>query len=191
MNTTNLFVELIVIGVGTSIWIILFVFSLFGFAWVPIDNLSAIIAAIPIIAVIYVLGIISDRIADIIFGWIWVDDLRKLYFDDRQDYYNSRRIILTQSERLSELLEYGRSRMRICRGWTLNLVLIALTLNAFVWTNFSDSSFASPISVFGSISLLVLAFGAWFAWRDLTQNEYRKIKEQAEFIVRPDTEGDK
>ena len=188
MSTTNLFVELIVIGVGAFIWLILLVFSMFGYAWVPMDSLQSIGASIPILAVVYVSGIISDRVADTVFEWIWSDDLRKPYFQDRREYYNARRIILTRSERLSDLLEYGRSRLRICRGWAFNSILIAICLNTFVWTKFSDKSFATSISVFGSISILVFALGAWFAWRKLTQNEYRKIKEQAEFITSPDSE---
>lgn len=191
MNTTNLFVELIVIGVGAIIWLILFVFSVFGYAWVPTDYLLSSFAAIPILAVVYVLGIISDRVADTVFDWIWSDNLQKPYFKGRPEYYNARRIILTRSERLSDLLEYGRSRLRICRGWAFNSILIIISLNTFIWANFSNSSFAISISVFGSISLLVIAFGAWFAWRNLTKNEYRKIKEQAEFIDGIDDEDGK
>jgi hypothetical protein len=183
MSTTNLFVELIVIGVGASIWLILFIFSMFGYGWVPIERLLSPFAAVPILAVVYVLGIISDRIADAVFEWIWSDDLRESYFQDRQEYYDARRLILTRSERLSDLLEYGRSRLRICRGWAFNLILITVSLNTFLWTSFSDKSFVWPTSIFGSISLLVFALGAWFAWRKLAHNEYRKIKEQSEFIA--------
>ena len=49
MNTTILFVELIVIGVSAIIWPILLVFSIFGYAWVPVVGLQSAIAAIPII----------------------------------------------------------------------------------------------------------------------------------------------
>jgi len=185
MSTTNLFVELIVIGVGAVTWLLLFVFSLFGYAWVPTEYVLSAIAAIPALAVVYVLGIISDRLADALFGLIWSDDLINPYFKDRKEYYNARRIILTRSERLSDLLEYGRSRLRICRGWAFNSILISIGLNFFIWTNFSGSSFTLTVSVFGTIFLLLIALGAWFAWRNLTQNEYRKIKEQAAFIADP------
>lgn len=188
MNTTNLFVELIVIGVGAVIWLLLFVFSIFGYGWVPVDDLQSAIAAVPLIAVIYVLGIVSDRLADTVFEWIWMDDLRDPFFPNRKKYYNARRTILIHSERLSDLLEYGRSRMRICRGWAFNSVIIAISLNTFVWTKFGDQQLACPVSIYGSIFLLFLGWGAWFAWRRLAQNEYRKIKEQAEFIASPNSD---
>jgi len=183
MNTTNLFVELIVIGVGAFMWLVLFVLSVFGFAWVPLERLLSPAATIPILAVIYVLGIISDRIADTVFEWLWSDDLRGYHFKDRREYYNARRLVLTHSERLSDLLEYGRSRLRICRGWAFNLMVVTIGLNTFLWTHLSDKPCAWSISVFGSISFLLFALTAWFAWRKLILSEYRKINEQAEFII--------
>lgn len=188
MNTTNLFVELIVIGVGAFIWLILMVFSIFGFAWLPTAALLSPVMTIPILAVIYVLGIISDRIADAVFESIWSDDLLGSYYKDHKEYYHHRRIILTRSERLSDLLEYGRSRLRICRGWAFNSVMIAISLNMFLWIQLGDASFARAILIFGTIFLLLFSFAAWFAWRKLVLNEYRKIKEQAEFIVGPESE---
>ena len=190
MSTTNLFVELIVIGVGAFIWLVLFIFSVFGYTWVPIDLLLSPPAAVGILAVIYVLGIISDRIADTVFDWIWSDDLRGPYFQDRGEYYNARRLILIRSERLSDLLEYGRSRLRICRGWAFNSILIAISLNTFLWMNLSDKSSIWSISIFSSISLLVFALAAWFAWQKLVKTEYRKIKEQAEVFAPRESEED-
>jgi hypothetical protein len=191
MSTTNLFVELIVIGVSAFTWFVLTIFSAFGYAWVPKDLLFSPSAAVPILAVIYVLGIISDRIADTVFHWIWSDDLRESYFQNRVEYYNARGLILTRSERLSDLLEYGRSRLRICRGWAFNLILIAISFNTFLWMNLSDKSTTWPISIFGSLSLLVFAFAAWFAWQKLVKTEYRKTKEQAEFFAQLESEEHK
>ena len=189
MNTTNLFVELIVIGVGAFIWLVMFLLSIFGYAWLPMEYLLSPAVAIPILAVIYLLGIISDRIADAIFESIWSENLLKSYFKDRGEYYNGRRIILIQSERLSDLLEYGRSRLRICRGWAFNSIMIAISLNSFLWIQLSDKPFIWPVSIYGSISLLLFSYAAWFAWQKLVLNEYRKIKEQAEFIVGQNSNG--
>jgi len=183
MSTTNLFVELMVIGVGGSVWLVLIVFSVFGYAWVRIDHLLSPYAAVPILAVIYVLGIVSDRIADAIFEWMWSEDMRESYFRDRTEYYKARKLILTGSERVSDLLEYGRSRLRICRGWAFHSILIAIGLNTFLWTRLSNRPSTWSISIFGSFSLLVFALAAWFAWRKLAHSEYRKIREQVDFVV--------
>jgi hypothetical protein len=183
MSTSNLFVELIVIGVGAFIWILLFTLSLFGVDWIPVEQIFSYVAAIPILAIIYVLGIISDRVADAVFEWLWSDDLRGAFFTDRKEYYNSRRIILTRSQRLSDLLEYGRSRLRICRGWTFNSILILISYNTFLFTQLSGQKYVLSLSIFGSLFILLIVVGAWFSWRNLVLSEYLKIKEQAEYVA--------
>ena len=183
MNTTNLFVELIVIRVGTAAWLFLLVLSVFGYGWVQADQLLSPFSAIPILAVVYVLGIITDRVADTVFERFWINDLRDRYFADKGDYYNARRLILTQSENLSDLLEYGRSRLRICRGWAVNAILILVSLNPFLWLRFEDSHLGLSISIFASLLLVLFAVAAWFSWYKLTSSEYRKVKEQAKFLA--------
>ncbi len=183
MGTTNLFVELVVIGVGALTWLVLLVFSVFGWEWVPTEKVFSTVALVPLLSLIYILGIVSDRIADSLFERFWNVRLRKRRFPDIHDYYAARRQILTGSDRLSELLEYGRSRMRICRGWVLNATLIAVTLNLFVWTRLIQSRFALPLSLFGTITALLFALGSWYTWKGLSETEYRKVKEQSVFLV--------
>ena len=184
MNTTNLFVELIVIGAGVFIWVVLLVFSFVGFNLESIDNTLLLGSAIPVMALIYVSGIISDRFADNIFGKLWGDALRTRYFNSNGDYYNARRNILTNSESLSELLEYGRSRLRICRGWSINALLIGLALNLFIWRQGETLPQAFEISLIGTCVCLALSIGSWYSWRNLTEVEYRKIKDQSEYLSR-------
>ena len=67
MGTTNLVVELMVIGVGAVAALILTGLTGFGTHWVPVDALLAIQTAIPMLAITYVLGVLTDRLADEIF----------------------------------------------------------------------------------------------------------------------------
>jgi len=52
----------------------------------------------------------------------------------------------------------------------------------------NDKPSVWSFSILGSISLLVFALAAWFAWKKLVQNEYRKIKEQAEVLASHESE---
>ncbi|HVF86841.1 MAG TPA: hypothetical protein VM866_04595 [Pyrinomonadaceae bacterium] len=183
MSTTNLFVELIVIGVGALAWVVLLVLSVAGWQWVPIEKVFSTGALVPLLSIVYVLGIVSDRIADSVFESLWNDKLRRKRFPDVDDYHAARRHILTRSERLSDLLEYGRSRLRICRGWTLNSMLIATSLNVFLWTRLPDSSLTPSLSLFGTIAFLTFAAASWYTWRKLTATEYRKVQEQAAYLI--------
>jgi len=183
MSTTNLFVELVVIGVGVLAWVALVVISVFGYSWIPTDTELLLGSAVPILAIVYVFGIIWDRLADYVFDQFWVEDLRSAFFADRATYYDARRIILTQSPALSELLEYGRSRLRICRGWSLNAIVIAIALNILIWTRFSDREDAIRLSVVGTFLFVALAIGSWLAWKRLESTGYRKIKDQSAFLA--------
>jgi len=185
MSTTNLFVELIVIGVGALAWFVLAILSIFGYEWLlalPADKSAALFAAIPLLAFTYLLGIITDRLSDGLFEKLWTDDLRNDYFDERVDYYNARRIVLTKSERLAELLEYGRSRLRICRGWAFNAILIVLALNLFIWLRLPETAPRLALTIAGSIIFLLIAWSCQYAWKKLSHSEYRKVKEQAAFM---------
>ena len=67
MNTTNLFVEVIVSGVGAAIWVCLLVLLLFDVDLSALVALSAMpVLAIPALAVVYLLGILTDRLSDVL-----------------------------------------------------------------------------------------------------------------------------
>jgi len=182
MNTTSLFVELIVIGAGVGIWLILLLVAVFDFGWLTFSYPELLGSAIPALAVIYVFGIIWDRLADRLFELLWADPLRQSHFKKLENYYEARRIILTRSAALSELLEYGRSRLRICRGWTLNALMIGISLNILAWSRLAGSAEVWWLSLAGSTACLALAAGSWYAWWSLSKAEYRKIKEQSAYL---------
>ena len=187
MNTTNLFVELIVIGVGAVIWVLLLALSVFGYPGFSLNPDLWPIFLMPFLAITYLLGIITDRVADSLIEYIWNDDLRDSYFENREQYYNARRIIFLKSEKMTDLLEYGRSRLRICRGWVFNGLAIAGSLLVFKHNWTSD---VSDIVYFGcglSLSLSVLSF---YSWRMLTKVEYKKIREQSAFLLNQNIDKD-
>lgn len=182
MSTTDLFVELIIIGMGSAIWIFLLIASIFGFSWIDSNKLFSLPALIPFLSLTYVVGIIVDRIADTLFERIWSKKLFGKYYKNKDDFHNDRRIIYIHEGRLADLLEYGRSRLRICRGWVLNSVLIFLALNLFAWAKVPDFNLKIQVSIFGSFFCIFLACGTWFSWYKLTLNDFRRVKEQADFL---------
>lgn len=183
MTTTSLFVELVVIGASASAWLLFLSLSIFGYRWITLADVLTLPVLIALIPLIYVLGIVTDRIADALFDRLWEDRLRKKWFSSRGAYYTARSQILVRGERLSDMLEYGRSRLRICRGIALNLVLTIVFLNLFIWTRLSSATLAPKLSLFATLALLTLVLACWYAWRSISISEYRKIKEQSTFLV--------
>ncbi len=102
MSTTDLFVELIIIGIGGAIWLCLLIFGAFGYDWVPLDETFALTALIPFLSVAYVLGIIIDRVADAIFERLWVPSLLEKVYGKDKGYLNDRRLIYVHPGRLGD-----------------------------------------------------------------------------------------
>jgi hypothetical protein len=182
MSTTELFVELIVVGVGASIWIVLLVLTLFGLSWHDLNTAFSLPALLPALSVTYVLGIVVDRVADSVFEILWGQALFKRFYNSKTDYYNDRRLIYSQATRLVDLLEYGRSRLRICRGWTLNALITLLVLNIFALSRLNPWQLKAMVCTSGTLALALLAYGTWFSWYKINANDLRKVKEQAEYL---------
>ncbi|MFK8184267.1 MAG: hypothetical protein AB8B99_12910 [Phormidesmis sp.] len=182
MSTTDLFVEIIVIGVGATIWIVLLALSVFGYSWVPSGQVFSFASLLPILAITYVLGIVTDRVADTLFDKLWKPSLAQQFYQKDGDDYDDRRYIYLRSEQLASLLEYGRSRLRICRGWTLNSALILVSLNIFIQQQLSSPAIKRTAFLFSNLFLLLLTYCLWFSWRQLTLADYRKVKRQSAWL---------
>jgi hypothetical protein len=180
MATTALFVELIVIGIGAAAWLGLTVIGIFGYSWVTFGEFSSIAALAPLLGVVYVLGIIVDRVADQAF-----DPLAKRlvlrWFSDKDQYYADFNLVYIESPTRT-LVEYTKSRIRICRAWVINCIASAVALNVFVWSQLPDSFPRGKVAVICSIGLLTVSVGAFRAWYQLSDDGYRRLAQQAQLL---------
>lgn len=180
MNTTNLFVELLVIGLGPVVAIAMLVDVALGpsaaSTIVPLDGAASIAILLPALGLMYVVGIITDRFADRMLSR-WSKKIRRSYFDTDDEYHLARRTIIVTSDVMYGLRQYGRSRMRIARGWTLNGVLLLLVAN--VWLAAEDQAFGVTWVANGTVLFLLL--GSLYSWRSLAHSEYEKIRGGAAF----------
>ena len=62
-------------------------------------------------------------------------------------------------------------------------MLIAISLNVFLWTRIADRPSTPGLSLFGTVALLSFAAASWYTWRKLTATEYRKVQEQAAYLL--------
>ncbi len=186
MATTNLFVELLVIGVGAACWVGLLILAAFGIEFTQSEVLNAYPVLLGLLAIAYLLGIITDRIADFVFDKCFSKSLHAQFFDEKREYQDARRLILDSSERLAEMHEYGRTRLRICRGWSLNGLLIAVCLNVFLQTQCLETAWFFDATRWGTAGCLLLSLTSYWSWRQLSLTEYLKIREHAEFVRQRD-----
>lgn len=180
MNTTNLFVELIVIGVGAAAAIVLTIFAVFGVEWVPTTKLASVAVIAPGASIVYLLGIVTDRIADRAFSPV-ASSIRKSVFPD-QEAYNAARSKVYEESPFLNLFEYTRSRLRIVRGWTLNTLLIAPAFNAFVLVQLSQELPSVKIAIVGDVVLAAILIGCAFSWWALYEAQVGAIKSHQLFL---------
>jgi hypothetical protein len=180
MNTTSLFVELVIIGVGGACWLALAVLSVFGYDWVPTGKIDALPAILAVLAPVYVLGIVIDRLGGFLFQG-WDRRLRQKHFPKAGDYQRARTVVFDQSQSLREWFQYSRSRLRICRGWTVNALLCLLTANLFIWSALPLDAPRLALSLWGTIGFGLLALGVGSAWRRLAEGEYKRLWDEYGF----------
>ena len=131
MNSTSILAEILVIGIGGLLGLILIILSLLGikidteFLQFVKDNASLIIViGTPIT---YLIGILIDRLADFCFETRVEDKIKDEVFKNKGfTFSKAQAVVYTKSVELSKVIEYIRSRKRICRGWNINLLLITI-----------------------------------------------------------------
>jgi hypothetical protein len=180
LQTTNLFVELVVIGIGGALWLGLTVLTIFGYSWVPIEELTSLPGLIPALAVIYLLGILIDRVADGVFEPV-TKRLASQVFPSHDEYERARNLVYA-SEALRNLAEYSRSRMRICRGWILNSALTAVSLNAFIWVVLPRDLPRLRLTMVGTLILLFIGSTALYSWHQLLATYYKRMAQQSSIL---------
>jgi hypothetical protein len=169
MNTSILFIELIIIGMQTFVWIFLLVFMQVDSSIIIklLDNIGGEIFVIFIIPTCYTLGVFTDRIADTIFSK-WNQKLKDKIIPNPNPNIGSMRYIVTEkNESLNRFLDYTRSRIRIARASSINFPISTI---CFIVLGVSKKYFY----FFSGISIVSISIGiffsilAIFSWKNVT-----------------------
>jgi len=175
MKTTSLFVEIVVIGLGGFTWVVLILFSIFGYDEAKLSLVNSLPTAITTLAFIYVLGIIIDRIADNLYQDIILNKIiKKSQIKTKKEYHKLRALVIDKHEQWAERIAYSRSRQRILRSWILNFILLIICGNIFIWTQLSKQQITTSIVM--TLILFFLIVGSYFALYDLSKNEVEKLE---------------
>lgn len=182
MGMTNVFVELVIIGIGASIWIIEGFLILWGDVLsVPkIGEEYIVILSIPIIAIVYVIGIVLDRISDFSAMKLWGNKCRNKVFGDEKTYYEAITFLEMKSERITLKLEYAKSRIRILRGWLFQLPIIQLFTTILLIKSQNTIKTQDLIFINVVFSFIICLF--LFAWIKTQETTFNAIKNQYSII---------
>jgi hypothetical protein len=181
MAASGRIVELLVIGFSGLAWILLLLLSVFGYD-INIDLTDTVIGVLPALYLIYVVGIVTDRIADVIFEKIWTENFEKDLFKSPSDYQGASAKMMLSSDRLADIIESIRSRIRICRGCAFNSLMTIICFNVFIWARIMGTGGALKIALFGNVFLTLLCVGLWFSWKRLILAHYAQIRDQSKHL---------
>ncbi|OWY25261.1 hypothetical protein C7N43_29405 [Sphingobacteriales bacterium UPWRP_1] len=173
MKTTDLFVELVVIGMGLFINLLLLCVLLFGYDWLQYDVIPAA-SLLPVIAVIYVLGIVFDRCSDN-FTRNTDSKIRTSYFSDSKEFLLARDNAFDASDSIKSLHDYNRSRMRICRSWFIYWGMMAILAPVAAWLRMPDVYAKKGLMLCSFLLFALLAFVTRYAWVSLTHGYYSRL----------------
>ena len=187
MSITTLYAELVVVGTGALLFVLLSVYAFFGASWVPAvsaDSAGKVIALVPVLSVIYLLGIIVANVTHIILQKreerLRINALAKINMDvPGEKKYEQLRTELYMSPNAQNFVhdfEFRRSKVRICRGWCLNCVLLIVALLAC----FGNGRTSLQVTIFGCVALAFLAAGAFVSWYTATTTELQWMQSFAQ-----------
>jgi len=176
MATTTLFFELLVIGVQSSIGIVLLLLlfvdrpTLISFLQAAQPWANAI--AIVLIGVLYSIGLIVDRICDAFFiiakPWVYTRPRAALtrvpWISKRIQEANAddKILVLVREEKTVQYLEYIRSRLRVVRATFLNVLFIAVDLTVAVErTRWPRRASLIVGTWFVTVAISAVTFFAW------------------------------
>jgi len=149
MKTTSIYIELIVIGMQTLLWILILLFNIIGFETISrihFDGSSPILLLV-FLATCYILGILFDRFAD--HFYISREEERRL----KSEITSQSSLLIWERAGHKDYLDYIRSRIRIIRATVLNFVPIIISLELTICRNIGNPTMRMLSAVF------VLAIG--------------------------------
>jgi len=138
MSTTTVFVELLIIGLESLVWLALLISSLFGLDWVPTIvstfEKADVFATIAVIGLAYIVGIVVDEICDSLIE-PWAKRIRdSVQNDTKLKMWDIQAYVFSHSEVATSQLGYMRSRLRILRSSIFNIILVVVFALVFLWT---------------------------------------------------------
>lgn len=123
MDTTELYVEYIIIGIETLCWVCLLCFFVIGNEFVNIFKycISNIVPSIIMLGICYVLGLVTDGIADKIL------DKRKMDIKDHYPIKAKTSLVVWEKYNQTAYAKFTLSKIRILRATTINSIIINIS----------------------------------------------------------------
>jgi hypothetical protein len=191
--TTAIIAEILIVGLEATAWLTLLVLTVFGSNWVEAGALSdfGALTTIGVLAAAYVLGILVERAADSVFGYLrstgagnWLNRRFGKSTPEPPKFATMRLVVLRQGGALAAFIEYQRSRLRVVRGTALNFAIGAPVVFAFLWRN------AEAWQAFAAAGFLVAGVAVSVPVAERIRTAYMERLVDAYPLLVPEDEGE-
>lgn len=168
MQTTKLYVEFIIIGMETLVWIMLLILLILGKSvlWFFDYCIQNFLTSIFMIGTCYILGLLTDRVAD------ELADKKKNEIKREFPIEASTSLLVWEKVKQDTFAAFTLSRIRILRSTALNFSLMGIVGMLVCF-------FTYHRLMIGGLSLIFFESIAFISWRSHTNllvNYYRKTK---------------
>lgn len=123
METTQLYIELIIIGLETFSWISVCTINIIGNK--VVDTISNILnsfsSSLLLIGILYIIGILMDRLADMVF------QKRENNIREASGLKAKSTFLVWKEYDTQKYSDYSRSKIRVLRASVINMPLITLS----------------------------------------------------------------
>jgi len=176
LSTTELFVEHIISGILSVVWLMSFVFCLTGVdpGFFPALQEYWPFFALVITAIAYPIGIIVDTVADILLAR--QNGKIRAKYNLPESFTILEMINKWKDDNLKSYFTYNRFKTRVARSSMINFLMIAIGGSTFVWCQGDsiDIVQTEKISIIILMVFLVLALSAYLLWRQIGNDVYEK-----------------
>ncbi|MBX2803959.1 MAG: hypothetical protein KTR31_40155 [Myxococcales bacterium] len=184
MSTTSLFAEILIIGAGAALAACVWIWTILGGG--PLPSLGEDAGAVGLAALpfVYFLGVLVDRWGDVLFTPVDALLGRRVYRAAsvaafHAVYFPDHRLVREESGPLSAVLDYAKSRIRICRGWVVNSALLAAGVGTALAQGLFPEGPTGALALGGTVGVGLASLVVVL----LDRREYvAKVKRQAAWI---------
>lgn len=169
MKTTELYVEYIIIGMETLTWITLLFLTIIGDDMLQLLDycVEKVFPTIVLMGMCYVLGLVTDRVADGIY------EKRKVKIKNENPIEAESSLIVWKNYDRVNYAVFTLSRIRILRSTALNSLMIAI-FGAFYASQYQKVYHNIHMWIFAVF--FAIAVGASYSHKELLRNYYKKTK---------------
>lgn len=128
METTRLYIELVIIGLEGFIWMCTFLVDVIGNKAMGVlaDILDNFSSSLLLLGILYIIGILVDRLADFIF------QKKENAIRNKSGLHAKSSILVWNKYDAENYAQYTRTRIRILRASILNLPMISISIMLYV-----------------------------------------------------------